>query len=460
MPLDTLANSMRVFLGERMECAQCHDDPFGVTERYEFYQLAAFTHGQRRANVKPARRLWNELSERENRGSLDYAALRVLWNRVYGMSLVGGGDGKIRLPEDYQYRDAEPGELVGARTPFGTTVRMSERRDHDDGREQLADWVTTRNEERFPSVIANRMWQRVMGRAFYEPVDEYKPAAETHLPAMMDHLVKLMRELDYDLKAFQRILLNTKTFQFAPNPEPSKVSGGDDLHGRQLARMTAEQIWDSLITLAGGNPDQKPRRTADYRIRVRGKPVLVGKKDMAQLYDETLELETPREFEAYFEDFLKEVKNDLGESGEDSSAADSMMMTRAPRRYGKNAQVRASELPSPAPRDHLLFVFGQSDRDVVEGASREPNVGQVLSLMNGFVQKQLVNNSDAYLYRSLEGAGSYRERIRRLYIAILSRPPSDEEMDWMLDEVKLSGEGAFRNIVAALVMSSEFLFVQ
>ena len=122
--------------------------------------------------------------------------------------------------------------------------------------------------------------------------------------------------------------------------------------------------------------------------------------------------------------------------------------------------VRASELPSPAPREHFLYLFGQSDREVVEGASREPNVGQVLSLMNGFVQRKLVNNSEAHVYGSLDGATTGEEKIRRLYVAILNRPPDNEEMAIMLDEVKASGEDGYRNIVSALVMSSEFLFLQ
>jgi len=52
------------------------------------------------------------------------------------------------------------------------------------------------------------------------------------------------------------------------------------------------------------------------------------------------------------------------------------------------------------------------------------------------------------------------EKIRRIYIAILSRPPDGEEMKIMTDEVKAAGEDGYRNIVSALVMSSEFLFLQ
>ncbi len=458
MPLDNLANTTRIFLGSRMECAQCHDDPFGDTERLDFYELAAFTNGQGEGGKGLMRELWNELRDERSERGLDYRVGQILWDRVYGMALSGGGSGRIELPHDYQYRDGQPGELVGGRTPFGKTVRMSERDDADDGREQLADWVTTRTGEQFASVIANRMWERVMGRGVYEPVDEYKPSAETHLPELMNLLVVLMREVDYDLRAFQKILLNTKTFQFVPNPKPSKVAGGDDFHGRQLGRLTAEQIWDSLITLASGDPDGKPRRKADLRVRVGGKPVLEGRTDMVELSREVLELKSEGEVRDYFENLLAEVK----EGGASASDAGSSMMMSVQRgkSYGRNAQVRASELPSPAPRDHLLYLFGQSDREVVEGASREPNVGQVLTLMNGFVQEQLVNNRNAHVYKSLEGVDDDQEKVRRLYLAVLGRPPSDEEMGWMVDEIGAAGESGIRNIVAALVMSSEFLFLQ
>jgi hypothetical protein len=457
MPLDNLANSMRVFLGSRMECAQCHDDPFGETERHDFYELAAFTEGQGTLNQGYMSKLWDELGEDDRRRSLDYDVAQVMWDRVYGLSLGGTGAGHIKLPEDYQYRDGEPGQMVGAKTPFGKSVRISEKSDKGHGRQELAEWVTTKTGEQFASVAANRMWKRVMGRGVYEPVDEFKPAKELHHPDLMNMLNQLMVDLDYDLRGFQKVLLNTKTFQFVPNPEPAKVLTGDDFHGRQLTRLSAEQLWDSLITLASGDPDKTPRRSLDDRIYVSNKPVLVGKKNMPQLSKEVLALKSEEEVRAYFTTFLADVRKERGGSANDGGG---MMMENKIHRYGNDSPVRASELPSPAPRQHLLYLFGQSDRLVVDGASREPNVGQVLSLMNGYVQKQLVNNSGASLYKSLAGAGTDEEKVRRLYITILSRPPSPEEMGWMIEEVKASGEDGYRNIVSALVMSSEFLFLQ
>jgi hypothetical protein len=455
MPLDNLSNTMRVFLGTRMECAQCHDDPFGTTERHDFYELAAFTHGQEMMKREKMKPLWDELvNERVERGE-EYQIAQILWDRIYGMSLTGGGKGSIPLPSDYQYRDGTPGALVGARTPFGRTVRMSEKRVHSDGREKLADWIVSKTNEQFPSVIANRMWKRVMGKGIYEPVDEYVPSAKTNHPALVSFIAKLMVDLNYDLRAFQEVLLLTRTFQFATNPNPSSVEGGDDFHGRKIERLASEQIWDSLITLAAGDPDKKPTRTLDDRIYVGRRPVLAGKKSMTQLSKEVLALNSEAEVRSYFNQLVREMK----QSGASGSGGNSMMMNEV-QTYNRDAKVRASELPSPAPREHFLYLFGASDREVVDASSREPNVGQVLSLMNGFVQRELVNKPSAHLYKSLDGASSDPEKIRRLYIAILSRPPSDEEMGWMLDEVKNQGDAGFQNIVSALVMSSEFLFLQ
>ncbi|MBC7980112.1 MAG: DUF1549 domain-containing protein [Armatimonadetes bacterium] len=456
MPLDNLSNTMRIFLGSRMECAQCHDDPFGKTERKDFYHLAAFTNGQYDQNEEYMSKLWTELEKDQEERSEEYRFAQLFRNRIFGMSLGGGGAGRIELPSDYQYRDGSPGEMVGAKTPFGKTVRMSERKDDSDGREQFADWIVTRTGEQFSAIIANRMWKRVMGKGIYDPVDEYIESSKTVHPDLMSFLARLVHELDYDLRAFQQVLMLTRTFQFGTNPNPSRVAGGDDFHGRKIERLSAEQIWDSLITLSSGDPDKMAKRTADNRIYVSNSPVLVGKKDMVQLSNEVLALESEAEVRKYFKDFMATVKS----GGTDIKSDDSMMAMSEVKTYGLDSPVRASELPSPAPREHFLYLFGASDRLVVEGSSREPNVGQVLSMMNGYVQRQLVSNNDSHLYKSLEGASSVDEKIRRLYVAILSRAPTGEEMDWMKEEVTAQGEEGYRNIVSALVISSEFLFLQ
>jgi hypothetical protein len=455
MPLDNISNTMRIFLGKRMECAQCHDDPFGETERHDFYQLAAFTHGQGPIGDKYMSSIYTELVTGDKFNTDEYHIGRMVWDSIYGLSLAGDGAGRISLPSDYQYRDGKPGEIVAGKTPFGKMVRMSDRKDEGGGRKVLADWVVNKTDDQFASVIANRMWKRVMGKAVVEPVDEYVEAADTNHPDLVKVLSGLMRELKYDLRAFQQVLLLTKTFQFATNPNSSVVEGGDDFHGRKIERLSAEQIWDSLVTLADGDPDRKPRKHLDERIMVAGRPVLVGKKTMPQLSKEVLALQSESDVRAYFDKLVHEVKADSSAGG-----GGSMMSMSTVGGGASDPMVRASELSSPAPREHLLYVFGASDREVVDGASRDPNVGQVLSLMNGFVQGKLVNNSSAHLYKSLEGVTSDAEKVRRLYLAILNRPPKGDEMDLMVEELKARGDEGCRNVVSCLVMSSEFIFLQ
>ncbi|MGJ8634704.1 MAG: DUF1549 domain-containing protein [Luteolibacter sp.] len=457
MPLDNLANTMRIFLGSQMECAQCHDDFFGETERRDFYHLAAFTENQSQINEDVIQELYSEESKNRYEDKESFQVAKFFRDKIYQMSLGGDGEGRIELPEDYQYRDGDPGELIGARTPFGDSVRMSDRKAEGGGRAEFAEWVVSGTDDQFSGVIANRMWQKIMGKGIYEPVDDYRDPKETVHPELTSYLANLMDQMDYDLNAFQHVLMLTKTFQFATNPNPSVLTEGDDFHGRKIERLTAEQIWDSLITLSAGDPDKKPLRTLDTRVSVsRGSDL--GGMNMVELSDEVLEIESAAELRAYFKDFKKKLKKSGGAGGDDS---DSMMgMTSKPTTYSQDSPVRASELPSPAPRDHFLYLFGASDREVVEAASLEPNVGQVLSMMNGFVQRELVGKNRAHVYQSLKGASSNEEKIRRIYVAILSRPPTTEEMVWMKEEIESQGENGFSNIVAALVMSSEFLFLQ
>ena len=57
-----------------------------------------------------------------------------------------------------------------------------------------AEWMTSPENPRFTTVIANRLWKKVFGLGLIEPVDELMDNTVAMNPELMKHLEKLMRE--------------------------------------------------------------------------------------------------------------------------------------------------------------------------------------------------------------------------------------------------------------------------
>jgi len=104
--------------------------------------------------------------------------------------------------------------------------------------EAYARWMTSQDNPRFTTVIANRMWKRVFGLALIEPLDELLDTTAPMNPELQKHLEKLIVEVKYDMKAFQRILLNTSTYQRQVTREEHAPGTTYHFTGPLLRRMT------------------------------------------------------------------------------------------------------------------------------------------------------------------------------------------------------------------------------
>jgi hypothetical protein len=80
--------------------------------------------------------------------------------------------------------------------------------------------------------------------------------------------------------------------------------------------------------------------------------------------------------------------------------------------------------------------------------------------MNGFVQRELIGKPEAQMNLGLAALDTPEDKVRQLYLAVLSREPSAGEMELMLAEFQTAPETAPANIAAAMVMSAEFLYLQ
>jgi hypothetical protein len=422
----------------------------------DFYELAAFTHGQREINDgvwgKAVRIGGEEDFRRSELGRLMY------WMRdnIHYGTLAGQGDGRIKLPSDYQYKDGDPGEMVGGKTSFGKRIRSSARRDDGKSRVDFADWMTKENPN-FDYVAVNRMWERIMGSPLTYPVDEYVTPEKTISPSLTNYLTNLMVNLDYDLKAFQNVLLLTKTFQFAANPKAFDAGVPQAFNGRQLERMTAEQIWDSLVTLVAEAPDKLAKRKFSDHVYYENRPVLVGETTMAELAREVVAIQDPSEYRTYATNLLSRIK---GSKGGGSASKEMMMMASNSRPGPAKGIARASELEAPAPVGHLLREFGQSARNLVGESTTEANMAQILEVMNGHVEKMVVSKQGASVYDELKKGTNEADKTTNIYNAILSRPPSDEEMNMLMRDVIDGSSESYQNLVSALISTHEFMFVQ
>ena len=291
MPLDNLSNTTRIFLGTRMECAQCHDHPFDKWTQKQFYEMAAFTHNMTASSYRsPGAEGVQKLIRQDK--SLDKETQELMRQAVTEVTrplrdtLVVENKAALRLPHDYKYENGKPKDVVPAAVMFGKPVTLTKESDPIDC---FSQWLTSPDNPRFTTVITNRLWKRVFGMALIEPLDELMDHSTPSQPEVQAFLDRQMVAMKYDMKAFLRMLLNTQAFA---RTSVKEVSLGEPCYfqGPVFRRMSAEQAWDSLVALVNPQPDG-----TNWSARERDKRELDNRRQLAGLLDKT---EAPLLFEA------------------------------------------------------------------------------------------------------------------------------------------------------------------
>ncbi len=437
MPLDAMNNTVRIFLGTRIGCAQCHNHPFDKWTQKEFYEIAAFTFGTH-ANAglddtrywqkNPNDRLHEEyagiVQEEEERRQNSYRFDRMI--RINSMLVNDKIDQQIHLPKDYAYDDAKPGDPIAPKTLFG---KPAEIKPGESPRKAFARWLVQKDNPRFALTIANRLWKQVFGVGQIEPVDDMMDSTVAENPELMKFLESEMKRLNFDMKEYLRILLNTETYQRQACFDD--VPMGEPYHfpGPVLRRMTAEQVWDSFLTLSGNG--------SEYR------------EPPAKLWNEPLSVD----LNAVSAPDLLAVDNKM------SQADGAKYQLQAKFHYKGVLLARASELPAPSPANHFLRMFGQSDRELISASSTTGSVPQILFMFNGPISHMLLEK-DSTIYNNIMNRSSITDGVKTVFMTILTREPDEEEMQLAVQEVKQNGPAGYGNVVWSLVNTREFLFIQ
>lgn len=517
MPLDNMSITTQIFLGTQMQCAQCHNHPTDVWTQKDFYELAAYTYGLKTglgtfenpkvrkvmAKLQEASKKLNDGKAPDNRVASPSRAGReffdpMRWGAIHTKR-------NLKLPHDYMYSDGDAGDVVKPKVLFGD-AQDGKLHDSISKVDSYATWLVSKNNERFTTVIANRMWKHAMGKGLIEPVDNLTDHSVAESPELMAYLEKLMRALDYDLKQFQRVVFNTQYFQRQSVIDDPDLDDDYNLQGPVFQRMTPEQIWDSLATLM--TPEIDSRLTYEYkgvnggiRYQSSSKPAPVAMLDemtpeqlsqyivdISDVYREYLESRTQyaalnRDPDYKGTEELIKARKRMNEARKEwiilvdpttdtqtqtaqtGSMADFPGYTVGPQKGNKKANQwlknirRASELPSPAPNGHLLEILGQSDRMLVENSDDSGNVLQALFLMNSPQTNGMLTQRSAPVIEA-RLAKTPAEKLETLYIGFLARKPTEAEIEALLPYFVDEPEKARERVIWAMLNTQQFIFIQ
>jgi hypothetical protein len=253
---------------------------------------------------------------------------------------------------------------------------------------------------------------------------------DTHVsnPELLDVLVKEIRRVNFDIKEFMRIIYNTEAYQRQVTYDDVNAIDDYFYEGPLLRRMTAEQIWDSVLTLTFSN--------IDYYLRP-------DDKEYIKAIDADPGL-------TIFEINLK--IDDISKAEVDKRSHD--------RKHSYQGLVlrRASELPQPLPASHFLRQFGQSDREIIGDGTVEGTVPQLLALFNGPITHMMLE-SGSVVHREVMGTQE-SNRLTVVFLSILGRMPTEEERGTSYKEVRNYGPTGLGNVIWALLNTREFIYVQ
>ena len=245
---DTTAEVSRIFMGIQIQCAQCHDHPTDRWKREQFHELAAFFP---RISVRPVR--------------LDGKQRSFEVVSVDKGSKVRKGNAARRGSLEHHMPDLEHPEEEGKLMQpvfFVTGQKLEPGAADADRRGHVADWITARENRWFAKAFVNRAWSEMVGRGFYEPVDDIGPDRQCSAPKTLDYLADRFAANKYDVKWLYQTIAATEAYG-----RESRTRIDDESAPFVSAcpqRLRGDQLFNTLLDVLG-LPEPPPRERGGYR---------------------------------------------------------------------------------------------------------------------------------------------------------------------------------------------------
>ena len=230
MPENLAGAFTRVFLGVRLNCAQCHDHPFTDWTPADFWGVAAFFGGQ--PDAAPA----------EPGKPPMPMAMPPQPMAVPTIQATGGSNGNAVYTAKLLWEKETLKEIPAGKTP----------------RELLAEWLVSPQNPNFAATAVNRVWQYLCGRGLAGSVDELDRVTPEERK-ILDELAKLFVESGYDVRWLITGICKSRVYQ---QSLPADPAASETLVERPLKTLLPEQVFDSLeqaLSLPIAKADNGPR---------------------------------------------------------------------------------------------------------------------------------------------------------------------------------------------------------
>jgi hypothetical protein len=220
----------QMFMGVRVQCAQCHNHPFDRWTMNDYYGFAAF---------------FAQVGFKQSSDPREY----VVYDRA---------EGEIRHPVD--------GRVVLPRYLGGGEVARKDRNRHR--RAALADWIASPGNPLFARHLANLIWSQYFGRGIIEPVDDVRVSNPPSNPELLDALAARLTASRYDFKALTREIVNSQTYQLSTRSNPGNAEDVRNFSRAQVRRIRAEVLLDNIsrVTETDDRFDRMPAGTRATQI--------------------------------------------------------------------------------------------------------------------------------------------------------------------------------------------------
>ncbi len=216
-PKDQIEDVAQLFLGVRIQCAQCHHHPFERWSQDDYYSLAAF-----------------------------FAQVGRKPSDTRGEDLIFHKRGKataMNVKTHAVLRPAAFGDKMTAIAP------------DEDPRLRLADWMKSSNNPFFAKVLVNRYWKHFFQRGLIEPEDDIRDSNPASNPELLAALEKHFVESRFDLKELVRAITRSSAYQLSAAPNPHNIGDRQNYSHYYPRRLPAEVLLDSIDQLAGTQTD-------------------------------------------------------------------------------------------------------------------------------------------------------------------------------------------------------------